>query len=934
MAPPTTIAIASTTAASAHSADPAAAATQFFSNYTKLQTRVPMAVWYAARAAVMALTLALAGLLIFKPELGLKLFWGLAIPLVPALLVIAPGLWRQVCPMATMNQLPRLAGFGRALDLPPALKASAFGIAVAFFVGAVALRVPLLNHSGVLVGVGVLTVLALAFAGGSVFKGRSGWCGTFCPLAPLQRTYGQAPLIVVKNGYCNPCVGCQKSCYDFNPRAAVFSDVYDDDPRHAAQRRLFMALLPGLVLGYFLQGQAPAYGEPWHTLVLLGACCASAGLYMIVVAFVPATPASPYRVALLFGALALSAFYGFAGPSAVRTLAGLLDTEAGPLLLQSSQAMGIVLALLLAASGLHAERRFKATQRSSARAAGEGQRTATAFGGGTALKDRLAHHEAAEVTDRSSGITFQIAPDATLLEAIEAAGLKINFGCRAGVCGADAVAVCEGHSQLSPPGDDELATLRRMGLEGRARLACMCTVNGAGQGPVLIDRDPHAAHSAHSAPAAKVVPIHTLPQIDRALNVALRRVVIVGNGVAGMGVAQALRQASPSVKIDIVGNEPQAFYNRMGIGRLIYDSEGMQALKLVADDWAARQDIQVWPNTVAARIDRAARTLVLANQTKDGQSEGESLPYDKLVLATGARSTPPDAQFMSHPNAFVLRSADDARALRDYVRRRQAQRALVVGGGVLGVEAADALHKLGLKVTLLQRANRLMNAQLDEQGAAKLAAYLESLGIQVVTQATVTRYEGQPQLQAAWLSHGPRVRADVFVAALGIQANTYLAEQAGLALGDNGIRVDRHMQTSDPDIYAVGDVADLKGTPRGLWPIGAAHAGTAVASLLGEPLPYATPRTVLQLKCEGIDLRSQGDTVAREGDEDFHAREGDEAWWRLVVRSGQLAGGLYVGPPGTAKAFTKLLQQPVDLGPLRADLRAGRLDALKQLGRG
>ena len=188
MAPPTTSNIASTTAASANSADPAATATQFFSNYTKLQTRVPMAVWYAARATVMAVTLALAGLLIFQPELGLKLFWGLAIPLLPALLVIAPGLWRQVCPMATMNQLPRLAGFGRALELPPALKASAFGIAVALFVGAVALRVPLLNHSGVLVGAGVLTVLVLAFVGGSVFKGRSGWCGTFCPLAPIQRT--------------------------------------------------------------------------------------------------------------------------------------------------------------------------------------------------------------------------------------------------------------------------------------------------------------------------------------------------------------------------------------------------------------------------------------------------------------------------------------------------------------------------------------------------------------------------------------------------------------------------------------------------------------------------------------------------------------------------------------------------------------------------
>ncbi|KPF52479.1 hypothetical protein D621_11470 [beta proteobacterium AAP51] len=888
-------------------------ATQFFRNYTQLQTRVPMAVWYAARAVVLACTLALALLLLLQPALGLLLFWGLAIPLVPALLVVAPGLWRQVCPMATMNQLPRLGGFSRALDLPPALKAGAFGIAVALFVTAVALRAPLLNHSGTVVGLGLLAVLVLAFAGGLVFKGRSGWCGTFCPLAPIQRTYGQAPLVVVKNGYCNPCVGCQKSCYDFNPRAAVFSDLYDDDPRHAAQRRLFMALLPGLVLGYFLQGPAPAYGMAGQVAVLLGACCASAGLYMLLLAFVPATPANPYRLALAFGVLALSAFYWFAGPLVVRTLATLLQLEPNPLLLQAARASGLLLAAALAASGLHAERRWQATQRASARP--DHGRPATQLGGGKALKDRLAQHDAAEVTDRGSGITFQVAPDATLLEAIEGAGLKINYGCRAGVCGADPVAICEGHENLAPPGEDERATLRRLGLEGRARLACMCTV----QGPVLIDRDPH------SAPAPKVVTVHRTPPVDRALNVALQRVVIVGNGVAGMGVAEALRRSSPSVKIDIVANEAHGFYNRMGIGRLIYDGDGLPALKLLPDDWAAGQHITLWPGTVAARIDRPQRLLHLAS--------GEALPYDKLVLATGARSTPPDPGFLNHPNAFVLRSADDAQAIRDYVRRRGARRALVVGGGVLGVEAADALHKLGLRVTLLQRADRLMNAQLDEPGAARLQGYLESIGIQVVTQASVLRYEGHPQLQVAQLAHGPRVRADVFVAALGIQANTFLAEQAGLALGDNGIRVNRHMQTDDADIYAVGDVADLKGTPRGLWPIGAAHAATAVEAMLGTPVPYATPRIVLQLKCEGIDLRSQGDVVAREGDEDFHAREGDAAWWRLVVRHGQLAGGLYVGPPGTAKAFTKLLQQPVDLAPVREELRAGQLEALKKLAR-
>jgi nitrite reductase (NADH) large subunit len=889
------------------------AATQFFRNYTQRKAKVPMPVWWLARALALAAVLAIVGLLFVQPQLGLLLFWGLVVPLVPALLVVAPGLWRQICPMATLNQAPRLAGFSRALELPPVLRTAAFGIAVALFVLAVSLRVPLLNREGAVLGGLLLVMLTAALAGGVVFKGRSGWCGTFCPLAPVQRTYGQAPLFVVKNGYCDPCVGCQKSCYDFNPRAAVFSDVYDDDPRHAAQRRLFMGLLPGLVLGYFLQGPAPAYGLVGYWGVLLLAAAGSAGLYGLLVAFLPA---SPYRIALAFGVVALCSFYAFAGPLIVRTLATLAGSGPWPLVQTLSQGAGVLLAALLAASGLHAERRWQQSQRKPGAAAG-------APAGAASLRARLADQRAAEVTDRASGISFPVGGDATLLEAVQAAGLKINFGCRAGVCGADPVVVCEGAEHLSPPGDDELATLRRLGLGGRARLACMCTVKG----PVVIDRDPQAALAAlaASAPAQPAAP--TAP--DPAPALGLQRVVIVGNGVAGMGVAEALRRASPSVQIDIVGNEPFAFYNRMGIGRLVYDADSTEALAgltLVPPDWAERQRIGQHRGVVATRIDRQRRELHLHG--------GAVLPYDRLVLATGARSTPPDDSFMGWRNAFVLRTAEDAQAIRHFVSRAKARRALVVGGGVLGVEAADALHHLGLKVTLLQRADRLMNQQLDAAGAAKLQGYLEGIGIQVLTQTSVLAYEGEPSLQLlqlAQLAHGPRVRADVFVAALGIQANTFLAEQAGLLLGDNGVRVDARMCTSDPCILAVGDVAELKGTPRGLWPIGSAHAATAVATLLGQDRPYATPRIVLQLKCEGIDLRSQGDIAAREGDESFTARPDDAAWWRLILRHGQLAGGLYVGPPGTAKAFTKLLQQPRDVAPLREQLRQGRLDGLPAL---
>ncbi|MBT9487376.1 MAG: FAD-dependent oxidoreductase [Rubrivivax sp.] len=871
------------------------AAPPYFGNYTQLRSALPPLVWWLLRGVVMAATLVLVALLIWQPALGLKLFWGLAVPLLPAVLVVAPGLWRQVCPMATLNQLPRQGGFTRGRELPAGLKTAAFAIAVGGFLTAVALRAPLLNHAGPVLGAGLLVVLALAFTGGLVFKGRSGWCGTFCPLAPIQRDYGQAPLVVVKNGWCEPCVGCQKNCYDFNPRAAVFSDVYDDDPRWAGQRRLFMGLMPGLILGYFLQGPVATDGAWVHAAGLLGGAAASAGVYALAVAFVPTTP---YRISLAFGALALALFYTFAGPLIVDTVAGLLGATPPDALRTALRFTGALLAAGLVATGLRAEARWREAQQQRKAAApapapayaDDGR---TQLGGGRALKDRLARQPgadgAAEVTDRATGIAFQVAPDQTLLEAIEHAGLKISFGCRAGVCGADPVAVCEGGEHLSPPGDDELATLRRLGLEGRARLACMCTVRG----PVLIDRD------AQSAPVP--ISIQRKPTVDKAALAGVGRVVIVGDGVAGMSAAEALRRDSPTLRIELVANEPHAFYNRMGIGRLIYDSAAMDALALVPADWAAQRDVKLHRGAVAVRLDRENRRVGLAS--------GEWLRYDRLILATGARSLPPEDSFLDRPNAFVLRSAEDALAIRQFVQARGSRRAVVIGGGVLGVEAADALHKLGLKVTLLQRADRLMNAQLDAPGAAKLAGYLESIGIQVVTNVSVVKYDGMPELTAAWLSHGPRVRADLFVACLGIQANTHLAANAGLAVG-RGIQVDTTMRTDDPNILAIGDVAELPGALGGLWPVGAAQAGTAVATIFGDPAPYQPPRIVLQLKCEGIDLRSWGEVTPKPGDEVRSARPEDAAWWSLIQRDGALVGGVYVGPPGSAKAFGKLLQQP------------------------
>jgi len=875
----------------------------FFANYSKRRSALPQAAWLALRVLVLLVTLALAGVLALYPAVGLKLWWGLAIPIVPALLVVAPGFWRQVCPMAFLNQIPRLTGKSRTRALPARLKNAAFVIAVGIFLACVAAPAPLLNRHGELVAILIVGVLLVALAGGFVFAGRSGWCGTFCPLGPIQRTYGHAPLIVVPNGYCPTCVGCQKNCYDFNPRGAIFADLVDADPRYAAQRRLFIGLLPGLICAYFMQGPAPAYSYPVYLLILLAGCCASAGLYAIATG---CFPLSPHRVAAVFAALALVIFYWYAGPIILATLAHFLAFAEPDWAIAASRSVGLLAGLTLLVASLYAERLFHQAAAKVVEPPADSPRK-------TQLRTRFGGRQGAMVTDRESGVAFPVAPGATLLDAIETAGLKINYGCRAGLCGADPVVVCEGEKYLSAPGDDESATLRRLGLTGKARLACMCRVSG----PVVIDRDPNSAGPA-ATPAATSPPL-----ADHALAAGIKRVVIVGNGVAGISAAEHLRQLSSSLQIDVVSSEPLHFYNRMAIGRLIYGRTGMDGLQLIPDAWYGKNRVEVWRNSIVRAIDRTDKKVVLAT--------GEQLAYDRLILATGAHATTPAADFLAFSNAFVLRSAEDAQALRSTVQVRRARRAVVIGGGVLGVEAADALHHLGLHVVLLQRADRLMNAQLDAPGAARLGAYLEGIGIQVLTQAVVERWEGKGDLlRGAWLAHGPCARADLFVACLGISANVQLARAAGLRV-ESGIVVDAAMRSSDPDIYAIGDVAELPGSPGGLWPIAAAQAVVAASALLDQPAAYTPPRVILQLKCDGIDLRSFGEISPRPGDEEFTAAPGDAAWWRLILRQGALVGALYVGPPRSAKDFTRAVQEGLDLTPLRADLRRGDLTALARL---
>jgi nitrite reductase (NADH) large subunit len=221
-----------------------------------------------------------------------------------------------------------------------------------------------------------------------------------------------------------------------------------------------------------------------------------------------------------------------------------------------------------------------------------------------------------------------------------------------------------------------------------------------------------------------------------------------------------------------------------------------------------------------------------------------------------------------------------------------------------------------------------MNRELDERGSALLQHYLETLGIGVVTGASIKAVGGQNRVEGVELTNGEVVAADILVVCAGVRANKALAEQAGLET-KRGIIVDERMQTSDPNIFAVGDVAELPGAVAGLWAVGTAQAARAAAAIFGQDIVYSPPNTMVNLKMDGIDVKGYGNLNSDgDGEELMELEETGNVHRRLVVKGGRITGAVFVGPPGIGKALVQAVQTHADLSPIMNRLRTGDWNAL------
>lgn len=393
------------------------------------------------------------------------------------------------------------------------------------------------------------------------------------------------------------------------------------------------------------------------------------------------------------------------------------------------------------------------------------------------------------------------------------------------------------------------------------------------------------------------------------------RLVIIGNGMAAARLVEELgRQALGRYSVLVVGAEPHLAYNRVLLSSVLAGEMPREETELKPRAWWEKQGVTLVYGRRAVRINRDSREVVL--------EDGTRLAYAKLVLATGSDPIRLPKPGMDLPGVVTFRDHDDVGAM--LAAAGPATRAVVIGGGLLGIEAAYGLTATGTRVTLVHLMDRLMERQLDAEAAAMLKAALEARGITVLLGADTAAVTGDGCVEAVRLADGRELPCDIVVSAVGIRPNATLAREGGLATG-RGIVVDDRLATSDPAIHAIGECAEHRGTCYGLVEPAYQQAAALACHLAGRSAAYEGTVLSTNLKVSGVPVFSAGDFLGEPGTEAITLRDPGLATYRkLVLRDGALVGAILFGETSDAFWYLDLIRSGQPLGRLRDAVIFGR----------
>ena len=391
----------------------------------------------------------------------------------------------------------------------------------------------------------------------------------------------------------------------------------------------------------------------------------------------------------------------------------------------------------------------------------------------------------------------------------------------------------------------------------------------------------------------------------------MTKYVIVGNGVAGFTAAQNIRKIDAQGEISIVSNEDLPPYYRIRLNDYIAGEVSEQGLQLKNPSWYQENSIDLLLNTEVETGDPEKKIIVT--------TEGSQIEYDKLLIATGSHSFIPPVEGADKEGVFALRNIHNAREISQWAQG--VENVVMIGGGLLGLETANALRKLGKRVVVVEFFPRLLPRQLDEEGAAKLRSNMEKMGFEFKLGLKTKTLQGEDIVNTALLDNGDEIPAEMTVFSAGVRPNIQLASSMDLQL-NKGIVVDDYLQTSDPDIYAAGDVAEWSGTLYGIWQPAMEQGQIAGANMAGESDIYQGTTMSTKLKVVGIDLASAGE-IDTEGKYESKVYSEGDAYKKVIIDNNRIIGCIMLGDLQDFNRITKIMGDGTDVSEIKDALFSG-----------
>ncbi|HXC65701.1 MAG TPA: FAD-dependent oxidoreductase, partial [bacterium] len=386
-----------------------------------------------------------------------------------------------------------------------------------------------------------------------------------------------------------------------------------------------------------------------------------------------------------------------------------------------------------------------------------------------------------------------------------------------------------------------------------------------------------------------------------------QRLVVVGNGMAGLRFLEELAALEHPYQVTVLGAEPDPAYNRIQLSHVLA-GESEDSLMLQPRSWYEEQGFELRTSARVSAINPIARQVRVGD---------DILLYDKLVLATGSLPILLPLPGADKPGVIAFRDKSDCAQMRDAAARYQ--QAVVIGGGLQGLEAARGLLNLGMKATVVHLMPSLMERQLDAAAGAMLREDLEAQGMAFELKADSAEVLGMDRVQGLKLKDGRVLPADLLVMAVGIRPNAQLASAAGLAV-KRGIVVDDQLRSSDPAVFAVGECAEHRGVAYGLVAPLYEQAKVLAQALMGEADAYQGSVVHTKLKVAGLDVFSAGDLAEQPGDQVLVLKDDfNRSYKKAVLRNGRLAGAILYGDTGPSGL---LLAKLKEAACTREDLKA------------